>query len=65
MPDFEQAMDGDRHMATKKKRKSSTPKPPHCKRVTTSAGVKRSMCFDAKGKITSKAKVEAYKKRKS
>ena len=52
-------------MATKKKRKSSTPKPPHCKRVTTSAGVKRSMCFDAKGKITSKAKVEAYKKRKS
>jgi hypothetical protein len=47
-----------------KKRKSSTPKPPHCKRVTTSAGVKRSMCFDAKGKITSKAKVEAYKKRK-
>ena len=48
-----------------KKKNKSTPKPPHCQRVTTSAGVKRNMCFDAKGKITSKAKVEAYKKRKS
>ena len=62
MPDYEQALNGRLRM---KKRNSTTPKPPHCKRVTTSAGVKRSMCFDAKGKITSKAKVEAYKKRKS
>lgn len=47
-----------------KKKKAAVAKGPHCKNVTTSAGTKRKMCFDAKGKITSKAKVEAYNKRK-
>jgi hypothetical protein len=50
-------------MATKRKKKSTT-KGPHCKRVSNGKGGKRTMCFDAKGKITSKKKVEAYNKRK-
>jgi len=51
-------------MASKKRRKSTTPKGPHCKRVSTKTGGKRTMCFDGKGKITSKAKVDAYNRRK-
>jgi hypothetical protein len=47
------------------KKKRSAPKGPHCKRVASGkGGKKRNMCFDAKGKITSKAKVDAYFKRK-
>lgn len=52
----------------KKKRKSTKKPVPHCKRVTIktgpSAGKKKNMCFGANGKLTSKAKVDAYKKRK-
>lgn len=50
-------------MATRKKKKVST-KGPHCKRVNDGKGGKRTMCFGANGKITSKKKVEAYNKRK-
>lgn len=49
-------------MAAKRKKKSTT-KGPHCKRVSNGKGGKRTMCFDGKGKITSKKKVEAYNKR--
>jgi hypothetical protein len=48
-------------MASKKKKKST--KGPHCKNVTRDDGTKRKMCWDGKGKITSKAKVDAYNKR--
>lgn len=52
-------------MATKRKRRSSAKKGvPHCKRVSQGNGKKRMMCWDAKGKITSKKKVDAYNKRK-
>ncbi len=50
-------------MATRRKKKAST-KGPHCKRVSNGKGGKRNMCFDAKGKITSKKKVDSYNKRK-
>ncbi len=53
-----------RGMNMAKSRKKSTTKGPHCKRVSNGKGGKRTMCFDAKGKITSKKKVEAYNKRK-
>jgi hypothetical protein len=46
-----------------KRRKKSSPEP-HCKNVTRENGKRRKMCWDAKGKITSAAKVEAYRKRK-
>lgn len=47
-----------------KKKKASTKKPaPHCKNVKRADGGKRKMCWDAKGKITSAAKVAAYNKR--
>lgn len=48
----------------KRKKKAAAKKGPHCKRVSNGKGGKRTMCFDAKGKITSKAKVDAYHKRK-
>jgi hypothetical protein len=51
-------------MATKRKKKASTTKGPHCKNVKRSDGTRRKMCWDAKGKITSAAKVAAYNKRK-
>ena len=51
-------------MATKRRKKKSTVKGPHCKSVSNGKGGRRKMCFDAKGKITSKAKVDAYHKRK-
>ena len=38
--------------------KRKGPKPPHCKRVAKKGGGTRSMCFDGKGRITSKAKVQ-------
>ena len=47
-----------------KRKKAPAKKGPHCKRVSNGKGGKRTMCFDAKGKITSKAKVDAYNKRK-
>lgn len=47
-----------------KRKKKPAKKGPHCKRVSNGKGGKRTMCFDAKGKITSKAKVDAYNKRK-
>ena len=47
-------------MAKRKTKK----KEPHCKNVTRGNGKKQKMCFDGKGKITSKAKVDAYNKRK-
>lgn len=37
---------------------------PHCKKVTGKNGTKRKMCFDGSGKITSAAKVAAYRARK-
>jgi len=49
-------------MAARKKKAAT--KGPHCKRVSNGKGGKRNMCFDAKGKITSKKKVDAYNKRK-
>lgn len=48
----------------KKRKKAPAKKGPHCKRVSRSDGKKQTMCWDAKGKITSKAKVDAYNKRK-
>lgn len=36
----------------------------HCKNVTTKTGSKRKMCWDAKGKITSPAKVAAARARR-
>jgi hypothetical protein len=47
-----------------KRRKSATTKGPHCKSVKRSDGKRQKMCWDAKGKITSAAKVAAYNKRK-
>ena len=44
------------------KRKKSGPKAPHCKRVSNGKGGTRKMCFNAKGKITSAAKVAAAKR---
>ena len=47
-----------------KRKKSTAKKPaPHCKNVKRADGGKRKMCWDAKGKITSAAKVAAYNKR--
>jgi hypothetical protein len=46
------------------KRRKSTTKGPHCKSVKRSDGKRQKMCWDAKGKITSAAKVAAYNKRK-
>lgn len=47
----------------KRRRRSVSRKGPHCKSVSSGTGKRRKMCFDAKGKITSKAKVDAYYKR--
>jgi hypothetical protein len=51
-------------MAKRRKKRSAAKKGPHCKKVTRSDGKRQTMCWDAKGKITSKAKVDAYHKRK-
>ncbi len=45
------------------KRKRSGHKAPHCKRVSNGKGGTRKMCFDAKGRITSAAKVASARKR--
>jgi hypothetical protein len=42
-------------------RKARSHKAPHCKRVAKAGGGTRKMCFDAKGKITSAAKVASSK----
>lgn len=45
-------------------KKSRTHKAPHCKRVAKAGGGTRKMCFDAKGRITSAAKVASARGRR-
>jgi hypothetical protein len=40
-------------------KKRAAKKVPHCKRVAKKGGGTRKMCFNAKGRITSEAKVKA------
>jgi hypothetical protein len=47
------------------RKKSAGKKEPHCKNVTRGAGKRQKMCWDGKGKITSAAKVAAYRQRRS
>lgn len=55
----------------KTKKTAKKPKKPHCKihrdaagnTIKTAAGKTRKTCFDEKGKITSEAKVKAYRAR--